>query len=200
VGIVEVLDDDAQAAQARGHGRVDARAPLVEEQRRQRRADGGGVRPEELVGQADRPSLGGKLLVLGQFSVKSDAMKKLTAAFAFAFSISLALGAAAAHAEDGTSAVKAAHQEVTLKGTLGCGKCSFHEASACENVLKVQTGDKIETYLLADNDVSRANHEKVCGPASPATVTGTVSEPKAKDNRAKKPRRKLLTASSIKFD
>jgi hypothetical protein len=88
-----------------------------------------------------------------------------------------------------------AAQEVTLKGTLGCGKCSFHEAKACENVLKVKDGEKETTYVLADNDVSRANHEKVCGPSSPATVTGKVSKPKSK-----KDGRKVLTASSITFD
>jgi hypothetical protein len=83
-------------------------------------------------------------------------------------------------------------KEVTLKGQLGCGKCSFKEASACQNVLKVKDAAGKETsYALADNDVSRANHEKVCGPASPATVTGTVSE---KDGK------KVLTASAITFD
>ncbi|HVZ72064.1 MAG TPA: DUF6370 family protein [Polyangia bacterium] len=93
-----------------------------------------------------------------------------------------------------TRATKVAAQEVTLKGTLGCGKCSFHEAKACENVLKVKVGDqgtKEESYLLADNAVSRANHEKVCGPASPATVTGSVSEEHG---------RKILTASAITFE
>jgi hypothetical protein len=91
------------------------------------------------------------------------------------------------------AAVEAASTEVTLKGTLGCGKCSFHEAKACQNVLKVKRpgGGKDDSYLLADNDVSRANHEKVCGPASPATVTGTISKGNGK---------KVLTATAIKFD
>jgi hypothetical protein len=104
-------------------------------------------------------------------------------------------GTAAVPAKDG--AAQSGAKEVTLKGSLGCGKCSFHEAKACENVLKVQAGDKVETYLLADNEVSKANHEKVCGPASPATVTGTVTESKGKGG---KPGKKVLTASSIKFD
>jgi hypothetical protein len=91
----------------------------------------------------------------------------------------------------------AATAAVTLTGTLGCGKCSFHEAKACQNVLKVKRphgakdGGKDDSYLLADNDVSRANHEKVCGPASPATVTGTISKAHGK---------KVLTATAIKFD
>jgi hypothetical protein len=108
-------------------------------------------------------------------------------------------GAAAAPAKDAAAqpGAQPGTKEVTLKGSLGCGKCSFHEAKACENVLKVQAGDKVETYLLADNEVSKANHEKVCGPASPATVTGTVTESKGKRG---KPGKKVLTATSIKFE
>jgi hypothetical protein len=114
-------------------------------------------------------------------------MKKLTAAL-FILPL-LMFFAAAAHAADAKT--------VTLKGMLGCGKCSFHEAKACENVLKVkdasdpQNPKREETYKLADNEVSKANHEKVCGPASPATVTGTVEVKKGK---------KILTATAITFD
>jgi Family of unknown function (DUF6370) len=117
-------------------------------------------------------------------------------------SLTVLLGAARARADEPpatNAATNAAAKEVTLKGTLGCGKCSFHEAKACENVLKVEDGGKVETYLLADNAVSRANHEKVCGPASPATVTGTVSKRKS-GPKATKDSRKVLTASAIKFD
>jgi hypothetical protein len=114
-------------------------------------------------------------------------MKNLTAAVGLAISVALALLLAS-----GASARAADTKEVTLKGMLGCGKCSFKEAKACENVLKVKTGAKKEdTYLLADNEVSRANHEKVCGPASPATVTGTVET---------KGKKKILTATAIVFD
>jgi hypothetical protein len=109
-------------------------------------------------------------------------MKKLTAAIGLC---ALMLAASAAFAES---------RAVTLKGMLGCGKCSFQEAKACENVLKVKDAKnpkKVETYKLADNDVSKANHERVCGPASPATVTGTVE---TKDGK------KILTATAITFD
>ncbi|HVU49628.1 MAG TPA: DUF6370 family protein [Polyangia bacterium] len=114
--------------------------------------------------------------------------------------VSLAVSAGPARARAGEPPSKAAapapgDTEVTLKGTLGCAKCSFHEAKACQNVLKVDDGAKVETYVLADNEVSRANHEKVCGPSSPATVTGVVSK-----NKSKKDRRKVLTASAIRFD
>lgn len=103
-----------------------------------------------------------------------------------------ALGLAHAEAPKAApSAPAAAAQEVTLKGMLGCGKCSFHEAKACQNVLKVKDGDKEVSYQLADNEVGRANHEKVCGPASAATVTGTVAQKKGK---------KILTATAITFE
>jgi hypothetical protein len=86
-------------------------------------------------------------------------------------------------------------KEVTLHGTLGCGKCSFREATACQNVLKVKNGTKEDTYVLADNAVSQANHDKVCGPTSPATITGAVSKPDRRSHG-----RKVLTASAIKFE
>jgi hypothetical protein len=86
-------------------------------------------------------------------------------------------------------------KEVTLHGTLGCGKCSFREASACQNVLKVKNGAKEDTYVLADNAVSQANHDKVCGPTSPATITGAVSKPDKRSHG-----RRVLTASAIKLE
>jgi hypothetical protein len=88
-----------------------------------------------------------------------------------------------------------AGKEVTLHGTLGCGRCSFREASACQNVLKVKNGAKEDTYVLADNAVSQANHDKVCGPTSPATITGALSKPDKRSHG-----RKVLTASAIKFE
>src|SRR4051794_15050300 len=117
-------------------------------------------------------------------------MKNLTRTVLLSLSLTVLAAAAVSAGEPApAAAAKADSKEVTLKGTLGCGKCSFNEAKACENVLKVpaegSTG-KVETYLLADNEVSRANHEKVCGPASPATVTGTVSPGKGKGKHARK--------------
>ncbi len=71
-------------------------------------------------------------------------------------------------------------------------------------MLKVKDGHKVETSTLADNAVSQANHEKVCGPSSPATVTGTVSAAKGKPKGKSKAKgkvddRKVITASSITF-
>jgi len=122
------------------------------------------------------------------------------APLAIIFAAGAARAGEPAPADDAPAAAQPGVKEVTLKGMLGCGKCSFHEAKACENVLKVKDGDKQESYLLADNAVSRANHEKVCGPASPATVTGTVQDTKAEKKAKKKAPRKLLTASAITFE
>jgi hypothetical protein len=100
-----------------------------------------------------------------------------------------------AAAEKAPRAEKAPGKEVTLHGTLGCGKCSFHEAPECQNVLKVKNGAKEDTYVLADNAVSQSHHDKVCGPTTPATVTGAISKPDKRSHG-----RKVLTASAIKFE
>jgi hypothetical protein len=129
-------------------------------------------------------------------------MNRMTSTFlALALSLTIFGSAAMAHDHAPTDAPAKAEpakapagKEVTLKGMLGCGKCSFQEAKACQNVLKVQDGDKTVSYELADNEVAKANHEKVCGPASPATVTGTVAPGKGK--KAKK----ILTATAITFE
>jgi hypothetical protein len=88
-----------------------------------------------------------------------------------------------------------AGQEVTLKGELGCGKCSFKKTAACQNVLKVKEGGKDVMYFLAENAVSEDKHEAVCSGTKPATVTGTVAE---EGKGAKK--KKVLTASAIKVE
>lgn len=85
------------------------------------------------------------------------------------------------------AAAKAAGPEVTLKGTMGCGKCAFHTADQCGNVLKVKDGGKETAYDLADNDMAKENH--VCSGTKEVTVKGTVSDKGGK---------KLLTASEIK--
>jgi hypothetical protein len=84
---------------------------------------------------------------------------------------------------------------VTLKGDLGCGKCSFKTTKECQNILKVTDGGKETMYYLADNSVSKDHHDAVCSGTKPATVTGTVAdEGKGADKK------KVLTASAIKVD
>ena len=86
----------------------------------------------------------------------------------------------------GAAAASAA--EVTLQGTLMCAKCGLRETTTCQRVLVVEEGGKDVKYFLANNAVSDAQHEKVCGRTVPATVTGTVSEEKGK---------KTITAATV---
>ena len=115
--------------------------------------------------------------------------------------ISLSLSAAARAADDKPAPAKADKadkkkgKEVTLKGDLGCGKCNFKTTKECQNVLKVTEDGKDTMYYLADNSVSKENHEAVCSGTKPATVTGTVGD---KGKGADK--KKVLTASAIKID
>jgi hypothetical protein len=127
-------------------------------------------------------------------------MKKLTS-WSLASALLALLSTTPARADAPTPATKAPAtekapgKEVTLHGTLGCGKCSFHEASECQNVLKVKSGAKEDTYVLADNAVSQSHHDKVCGPTTTATVTGAISKPDKRSHG-----RKVLTASAIEFE
>lgn len=88
-------------------------------------------------------------------------------------------------------AAAAATGEVTLKGTMVCGKCSLKQADACQNVLKVTEKDKEVVYWLEHNDVAKSNHGPVCSGSKGATVKGAVSD---KDGK------KLLTANSITYE
>ena len=84
-----------------------------------------------------------------------------------------------------------APKEVTLTGTLECGKCELHQTDKCQNVLKVTQGDKSTLYYLTDNETSKTNHSEVCAaPKDNVTVTGTVSTKGDKN---------MLTASKIDF-
>ena len=83
-----------------------------------------------------------------------------------------------------------AGDDVTLKGTIVCAKCTLKKADAkeCQNVLlaKGPDGKEVE-YYLAKSEAADAVGE-VCTVKKPATVTGTVTE---KDGR------KWLTASKV---
>ena len=119
----------------------------------------------------------------------------MSVAFGSWLSLSLAAGARAADKAPAPAKAQAAAEpdgkEVTLTGTLGCGKCSFKETKQCGNVLKVKEGGKQVSYEIAKNGVSDDNHEAVCHNAGKkATVKGTVSEEGGK---------KVLTASDNKF-
>ncbi len=86
-------------------------------------------------------------------------------------------------------AVDDAGKEVTITGTMVCGKCTLHETKTCQNVVQVQKDGKTVNYYLKQNDVSEAAHSAVChGDSEKVTVTGTVKE---KDGK------QILTPSKI---
>ena len=71
----------------------------------------------------------------------------------------------------------AASKEVTITGSMVCGKCTLHETKECQNVVQVAKGRQNRQLLPAQNDVSKASHKAVCGGSSEkVTVTGTVTE------------------------
>jgi Family of unknown function (DUF6370) len=68
--------------------------------------------------------------------------------------------------------------EVTMTGTMVCGKCKMHQTSECQNVLQVTDprGNTVN-YYLAENKVSKDFHKNICmNDGEKATVTGTVEE------------------------
>jgi hypothetical protein len=90
-------------------------------------------------------------------------MKKMISMFAFCAVMAL-----------GFSAVRAAAEETTVKGTLKCAKCSMKEAEKCEAVLVTADGTK---YYLGKNDAGKAAHKEICkADKEGVSVTGTVTE------------------------
>lgn len=90
---------------------------------------------------------------------------KIKFALVFAFIASL-----------GLTAAYAAAKETTLTGKAMCAKCELKQADKCTNALQVAGKDgKVTTYILAENQVSKDFHGKVCkGTLDGVSVTGAV--------------------------
>ena len=88
-------------------------------------------------------------------------------ALPFAFTVS-------ARSEDKKTAEKG--KEVTLKGTLVCGKCTLKETDACSNVLQVKKGEKTVNYYLQDEGKPEKYHQCPPNKKAQATVTGVVTK------------------------
>ena len=74
-------------------------------------------------------------------------------------------------------AADASTNEVTITGSMVCGKCALHETKSCQNVVQVLQDGKTVNYYLKHNDVSKAAHDPICGGSSEkVTVTGTLKE------------------------
>jgi type 1 fimbria pilin len=79
--------------------------------------------------------------------------------------------------------------EVTLTGTMVCGKCKLHETDKCQNVLQVEKDGKTVNYYLKQNKVSKDFHSNICqNDGEKVTVTGTVKEKGGKE---------MMTATKI---
>jgi hypothetical protein len=76
-----------------------------------------------------------------------------------------------------TPRVAADDSDVTLTGTLVCGKCKLEITKSCQNVLQVEKDGKTVNYFLTQNKVSKDFHHEICkNDGEKVTVTGTVKE------------------------
>jgi hypothetical protein len=69
-------------------------------------------------------------------------------------------------------------KEVTLKGSMVCGKCTLKVCDKCTNVLQVKEKDKTVNYFMDDKGNKEKYHKAICpqDKSQDATVTGVVSE------------------------
>jgi hypothetical protein len=73
-------------------------------------------------------------------------------------------------------AVKAEEKkEVTLKGTILCGKCALKETPKCHTAIKVKEGDKDVVYYF-DEVGSKKYHKEICTEMKEGEVTGVKGE------------------------
>lgn len=72
--------------------------------------------------------------------------------------------------------------QVTLNGTMVCGKCKLHITKECQDVLQVQKDGKTVNYFLTMNKVAKVFHPNICqNNGEKVTVTGTVKEKGGKE-------------------
>jgi len=71
-----------------------------------------------------------------------------------------------------------AGKEVTLKGSMVCGKCSLGVCEKCTNVLQVKEDGKDVNYFIDDKGKGEKYHKAICpaGTKQDATVKGVVTE------------------------
>jgi hypothetical protein len=83
----------------------------------------------------------------------------------------LALAAPAFAADEGKS------KERTITGEAKCAKCALKQSDKCQTVIQAENKNgKMVTYYLADNEVAKGFHEKVCTGAKKVKATGTVKK------------------------
>jgi predicted transcriptional regulator len=87
-------------------------------------------------------------------------------------------------------AARAADETITITGEAMCAKCELGLQDKCQTVIQAKDGDKVINYYVADSDIAKAFHPKIChGPAT-VTATGTI---KTMDGK------QVLTVSTIEI-
>jgi hypothetical protein len=68
-------------------------------------------------------------------------------------------------------------KEKTITGEAKCAKCALKQGDKCQTVIQFENkSGKTITYYLADNEVAKDFHAKVCKEAKKVTATGTVAK------------------------
>jgi hypothetical protein len=89
-----------------------------------------------------------------------------------------------------TARAVVAGENLTVTGEGKCAKCALKAADKCQNVIQAEKDGAMVDYYLADNEVSKQFHAKLCKETKRVTATGMVKEHEGKW---------LLTASKIKL-
>lgn len=72
----------------------------------------------------------------------------------------------------------ASGKDVTVTGTLMCGKCKLKTEGfkECVNALQVKDGDKVVTYFITDGGNGEDYHQCGTGETPNVTVAGLLTE------------------------
>jgi Family of unknown function (DUF6370) len=95
--------------------------------------------------------------------------------------LSLVVGLLLAFSTAGLFA-KDASKQITLTGTMVCGKCKLHMTKECQDVLQVEKDGKTVNYFLTMNKPAKDFHPNICqNDGEKVTVIGTVKEKGGKE-------------------
>jgi hypothetical protein len=81
-------------------------------------------------------------------------------------------------------------KEVTLKGSITCGKCDLKVDKKCATVLVVKKKDK-ETVYYFDAAAHKKYHGDICTTPKDGSVTGVLS---------KQGKKHIITVKELKYD
>jgi hypothetical protein len=99
-------------------------------------------------------------------------MRKMSLLFAGIAALAMLAVAAPAFAADTGTA-----KERTITGEAKCAKCMLKETDKCQTVIQAENkSGKMITYYVADNEVAKNFHEKVCKEAKKVKATGTIAK------------------------